>query len=75
MNSTVRQILMKKLLKSGIYGSMNSAHYGKINKYGLKKKKRKNMEEAKRGRDKLDLNTYLEFVWIALILLKLKIEN
>ena len=39
------------------------------------KKKRKNMEEAKRGRDKLDLNTYLEFVSIALILLKLKIEN
>ena len=41
MNSTVRQILMKKLLKSGIYGSMNSAHYGKINKYGLKNEKGK----------------------------------
>ena len=54
---------MKKLLKSEICESVNSAgytvHRGKVNKCGLKKKKKENVEEAKRGRDKLDPNWHL----------------
>ena len=38
-----------------------TVHRGKVNKCGLRKKKKKegeNTEEAKRGRDKLDPNMY-----------------
>ena len=49
--------LMKKLLKSGICGSVNSAQPWKSQQMRAKKK-RENVEEAKRGRDKLDPNRH-----------------
>ena len=62
MNSIVRPILIKKLLKNGICESVNSAsciiHRQKVNKCKLKKR-RGNTEKAKLGRDKLDPNRYL----------------
>ena len=54
--------LMKKLLKSGICGSMNSAHVhcsSWKSQQMQAKKKGGNTEKAKFGRDKLDPNTYL----------------
>ena len=54
------QFLMKKLLKSGICGPVNSAQVQcspwKSQQMRAKKKKKENVEEAKRGRDKLDPN-------------------